>query len=213
MSCDHKFINDLNLERTDFEPSTLIVGSFYPQWPENNTEWFYGQTHDASTKRINHFWDILPRIYGEPGLMDASPAEWKQFCHEKKLAITCLIRSIDDADPNDPAHAKILASIDDQAIVWRFDDFIFINITDILRKHPTIRNVYLTRGITEAFWRHAWNPVMQYCKLNGLHERRLLSPTAQSRYQHETYNNENPDKQIALLEDYILMRWQQEWHL
>jgi len=213
MSCNHKFINDLNLERIDFKPTTLVVGTFYPEWPANSIDWFYGQTHDTNNKRSNHFWDVLPKIYGERGLIDATPAEWNQFCRRQQIAITSLIRCIDDADPENPEHNKILAGFDDQAIVYNFDDFVFVNILQLLRQHPTIKNVYLTRGITEAFWRHIWNPVMQYCSLNHLHERRLLPPSGHSLYQHEAYNSEHPGKQIPLLEDYILMRWQQEWHL
>ncbi len=140
------------------------------------------------------------------------PAEWKLFCRKKQIAITGLIKSIDDADPDNPGHVKILAGSDDKAIAWHFDDFVFVNILQLLQRHSTIRNVYLTRGITESFWRHVWNPVMQYCSLNNIHERRLLPPSAAPLYQHEAHNNENPDRAIPLLEDYILMRWQQEWH-
>jgi hypothetical protein len=213
MSCHHKFIRDLNLDRIDFEPTTLIVGTFIPVWPANTAEWFYGRTHDANGNRSNNFWDILPRIYGAASLIGAAPAEWKQFCHDKRIAITDMISSIDDADPENHEHRKILTGSDDKAIVFHFDDFVFVNIVQLLRTHPTIRNVYLTRGVTEAFWKHVWNPVMQYCNLNDLHERKLLTPSGHSLYQHEAYNNEHPDQAIPLLEDYILMRWQQEWHI
>ena len=213
MPCDHKFINDLDLERLDFELSTLIVGTFHPSWPENNNvKWFYGPIRDAEGRRINDFWDVLPRLYGERRLIDADPAEWKQFCHDKRIAITGLIRSIEDADPGNKEHIKILAGGDDKAIVYHFDDFIFTDILSILRKNPGIKNVYLTRGVTESFWRHIWTPVMQYCKQNNIHERRLMTPTTVSHYHHEAYNKENPDKAIPLFEDYILMRWGQEWH-
>ena len=213
MSCNHKFIDDLNLERVDFEPTTLIVGTFHPEWPANNIEWFYGQTVDANGNRSNNFWDVLPRVYGNTSLIDASPVEWKQFCRDKKIAITNLISSVDDADPANPEHIKILTGADDKAIAWHFDDFVFVNIPRVLRTHPTITNVYLTRGITEVFWRHLWNPVMQYCSLNNIRERKLLPPSGHSLYQHEAYNSENPQNPIARLEDYILMRWQEEWHL
>ena len=214
MPCNHKFKNDLSLDRLDFVPTTLIVGTFNPEWPANNTsEWFYGRTRDANGNRSNNLWDVLPRIYDEPGLIDASPREWKQFCHRKQIAFTDIISAIDDADANNPEHIKVLTGYDDKAIAWNFDDFAFVNIVQLLRHHPTMKNVYLTRGITEAFWRHLWNPVMQYCNLNGLHERRLLSPSGNSLYQHELHSHENPDDMIPLLEDYILMRWKQEWHL
>ncbi len=213
MPCNHKFINELDLERIDFEPSTLIVGTFIPEWPGNaGSEWFYGPANDTGGRRATNFWDVLPKIYAEPGLMNAGPAEWKTFCKQKQIAITGLIKTIEDADRDNTEHIKILASGDDKAIVYHFDDFIFTDIPALLRKHPGIRNVYFTRGITEAFWRYAWNPVMQYCAVHDIHERRLLSPSVSALYQHEAYNKENPDKTIPSLEDYILMRWQEEWH-
>jgi len=47
MACNHKFIEYLNLENLDFEPTTLIVGTFNPEWPAGNqAEWFYGRTHN-----------------------------------------------------------------------------------------------------------------------------------------------------------------------
>ncbi len=212
MPCNHKFKRDLHLDRIDFEPTTLIVGTFMPEWPANTAGWFYGKTHDANGHRSSNFWDILPRIYGEPSLIDATPDEWKLFCHNKQIALTDLISCIDDADADNPEHIKILAGGADDAIAYNFEDFVFVNIAQLLERHPGIKNVYLTRGITEAFWRHVWNPVMQYCSQNHIHERRLLTPLAAPMYQHDAYNDEHPDNAIPLLADYILMRWQQEWH-
>jgi len=207
MACLNKFHNDLHLGHLDFEPTTLIVGTFDPEWPEGSAgEWFYGRAAN------NYFWHVLPRLYGEASLINATSDEWKQFCHDKKIAITDLISAIEDADPADPEHNKILASLSDKAIVFNFDDFVYVNIVQILKSRPSIKNVYLTRGITEAFWKHLWNPVTQYCNLNGLHERILLNPSDSALYQHEAYNTEYPDDAIPLLEDYLLMRWKQEWH-
>lgn len=207
MACLHKFHNNLHLEQLDFEPTTLIAGTFNPEWPVGNSaEWFYGRTAN------NYFWHVLPRLYGERSLINAMPGEWKQFCHDKKIAFTDLISSIDDADPDNREHNKVLAGFSDNAIVYNFDDFVFVNIVQILRRRPSIKNVYLTRGITEVFWRHLWNPVMQYCNLNDLHERRLLTPSGNAFYQYEANNTEHPDDVIPLMEDYILMRWKQEWH-
>ena len=206
MACLNKFYSDLLLEYLDFEPTTLVVGTFDPEWPADNAGWFYGRTAG------NHFWNILPRLYGEESLINATPAEWKQFCKDKKIAITDLISSIDDADPRNPEHNKIFTGNADPAIVHNFDDFVFVGVAGLLRRNPSIKNVYLTRGITEAFWKHLWNPVAQYCNINGLHERRLLSPSSSDLYQHDVYNNEHPDAVIPRVEDYLLMRWKQEWH-
>ncbi len=206
MPCNHKFRNYLDLERIDFEPNTLIVGTFNPEWPANSAEWFYGRTAG------NYFWDVLPRLYGGQSLINATPVEWKQFCHDKKIALTDLISSVDDACADNPEHNKILGGFSDKALVYNFDDFVYVDIVRILRNHPSIKNVYLTRGITEAFWRHVWNPVNQYCSRNDIRERKLLTPTADASYLHGAHNKEHPVDVMPLLEDYILMRWKQDWH-
>ncbi len=207
MACTHKFLSYLNLDRLDFVPETLIVGTFNPAWPASNSaEWFYGRTAG------DYFWDILPRLYGDGSLINATAAEWKQFCHDKQIALTDIISSVDDADPANAEHNKMLGGFSDNAIIHNFDDLSYVNIVQLLRTHPSIMNVYLTRGVTEAFWRHLWNPVAHYCNHNHIRERKLLNPSAQASYQHAAHNTENPEDQITSLEDYILMRWRQEWH-
>jgi hypothetical protein len=207
MPCNHKFQIYLDLTQIDFEPTTLIVGTFNPSWPESNTaEWFYGRT--AS----NCFWDILPRLYSEASLINATHVEWKQFCRDKQVALTDLISSIDDAEPGNREHIKMLGGFSDKAIEHNFDDFNFMDIVQLLKGQPSIKNVYITRGVMEAFWRHLWYPVAHYCNANKIHERKLLTPSSDASYQHEAYNKEHPENKIIELEDYILMRWRQEWH-
>lgn len=207
MACQHKFQNYLQLDRLDFEPTTLIVGTFNPAWPESNTaEWFYGRTDNT------FFWDVLPRIYRGPSLIDAGPSDWKQFCHDKQIALTDLISSIDDADPADPEHCKSLGGFADRAIEYNFDDQAYVNVVQLLQRHPTIKQVYLTRSTTDAFWRHLWNPIAHYCNHHKIRERKLLTPTTDAAYHHEAHNDEHPHNVIPKLEDYIFKRWQQEWH-
>ena len=207
MPCENKFKSYLNLDRIDFLPKTLIVGTFNPAWPVSNpAEWFYGRTAN------NFFWDVLPRLYHETSLINEAPGVWKQFCHNKKIAITDLICSIEDAEPDNPDHAKKLGGYSDNAIIHNFEDFGYINIVQLLKQHSTIENVYLTRGISDLFWRHLWNPVMHYCNHNNIYERKLLTPSGNAFYQHGMHNKQNPENQIPLPEDYILMKWQQEWH-
>ena len=63
MACNHKFQNELSLQGLDYVPTTLIVGTFNPEWPEgNNARWFYGRTDN------NYFWDLLPKMFGDEGL-------------------------------------------------------------------------------------------------------------------------------------------------
>ncbi len=207
MACIHKFYKDLYLSGVDYEPDTIIVGVFSPQWPEENTaDWFYGRREE------NCFWDILPRMYGQPSLIDAPSAAWRQFCRDNRIVLTDMIACIDDADPEDANHRKMIGGFSDKALVYNFDDFDFVNIVRLLQQHQGIRNVYLTRGVTEAFWKHLWAPVMRYCNQNGLRERILLTPDSSASYQHSAYNTDNPENAISRMEDYVLLRWQQEWH-
>ncbi|WP_367752469.1 hypothetical protein [Flavobacterium sp. WC2430] len=213
MPCPHKFLDDLNLDQLNFEPETLIVGTFNPAWPANNqAEWFYGRTHDQHGNVNNNFWDVLPRLYGENSLINATPVEWKAFCKRHKIAITDLIENIADADEAIGEHVIGLASYSDRSIAEDFDEQVPNNIVALLQNHPTITNVYLTRGTGETFWRRLWRPVVQYSNQNGLHEKKLLTPSGYAFYQHGAHNNQNPNNQIALLNDFILMKWHNEWH-
>jgi hypothetical protein len=207
MPCQNKFQHKLNLEHLDYEPESLIVGTFNPDIGElNKAEWFYGRTENTC------LWNVLPRLYGEESLITGTTDDWEQFCRRNRIAFTDIISSIDDADLNNKEQARALAGFSDRAIEYKFEDFTFVNILQILKSRPTIKNVYLTRGVTEAFWRHLWNPVMQYCNKNGFHERRLVSPSEDSHDQHAAYNDHNPGCHIPVFEDFVLMRWKGEWH-
>lgn len=215
MACKHKFLNELNLDEISYDPTTLIVGTFNPSWPEkNNAEWFYGRTHDRNGKQNNNFWDVLPRIYGEASLITAGPDEWKRFCEVKKIAITDLISSIEDANIASPQHLKILGSYSDNDIATKFKHHEFVNIVKLLNQHKTIQNVYLTRGATgEAFWRELWKPVINYSIKNKIRPSTLLTPSGNARFQHGKFNKTNPSMKIDNLSDFILYSWKKVWHI
>jgi len=205
MPCNHKFIEDLNLENLDFQPATLIVGTFNPAWPANNqAQWFYGRTQN------NYFWDILPRLYSEPSLLNADPDEWKKFCKRHKIAVTDLISCIGDA--NEPEHEAVLGGYSDDKIANDFHEHTFIEIVSLLENHQSIKNVYLTRGNAPTFWNRIWRPVRQYCTIHELHENTLLTPSGYAFYQQGKYNNANPNHPIPNLADFILSRWEEKWH-
>jgi hypothetical protein len=212
MGCEHKFSEFLNLERIDFEPTTLIVGTFNPSWPAgNNAEWFYGRTHDENGNQNNNFWDVLPQIYGEPSLINAGPVNWKAFCAKKQIAITDLISNIEDADPNIISHVTLLKSFADDDIADKFFDFDLVNIVRLLRENPTITNVYITRGISESFWKNKIFALKKYCLVKNIRLIPLLTPSGYAYMQQGKYNRLNPQNQLNL-SDYILMRWNEVWH-
>jgi hypothetical protein len=205
MACLHKFQEDLNLTRINFEPTTLIVGTFNPSWPEGNkAEWYYGRFD-------NNFWDVLPRLYSEESLRCATPAIWKSFCERHKIAITDLISCIEDAEPENELHKSQLRTFSDKAIAEKFTRHTPVGIVELLRSNPTIKNIYLTRGISETFWKNHWKPVELYASQNSLHERKLLTPSGYAFYQQAKYNKQNPAATLNL-EDYILKDWQEKWH-
>jgi len=139
MSCNHKFSNDLQLEYVDWEPLTLFIGTFNPGWKEcknNYALWFYGRT------QRNNFWCILPTLYGQQPLLNGNRETWINFCRLNKIAITDLIYSI-DADVNNQNHReKICKFRDDSLTNFKITTN---DIPAILKKYPTIKQVFITR--------------------------------------------------------------------
>lgn len=207
MACKHKFIEYLTLERLDFEPTTLIVGTFNPEWPEGNyAEWFYGRTSN------NYFWDVLPRIIS-PGLnlRQDGPDVWKKFCSEHKIAITDLIASINDADRNNSLHQKILGKFRDTDISISFHDIERTNIVGFMERFPSIKQVYLTRQFGNPFYDGLWAPIEDYCKAAGIYFAGLLTPSASARFQIKPYKALNPHDPSPL-RNFIYQSWKKQWH-
>lgn len=213
MACTHKFHQYLNLNNLDFEPTTLIVGTFNPGWNNinNSANWFYGRTHDEHGNQNNNFWDVLPRLYNEPSLINAQPDQWKAFCSRKQIAITDIIANIEDASPNNPNHVQLMTGFADDDISNNFHDFDLVNLVRILRTRPTITNVYVTRGISEAFWRNKLWELKRYCENRNINLKSLITPSGFAYLQQGKHNRLNPANQLNL-PDYILMRWQADWH-
>jgi hypothetical protein len=216
MPCFHKFKTYLNLNKgyinedgntLDFVPNTLIVGTFNPAWPVTNpAQWYYGRTKN------NYFWDVLPRLYQQESLINSTPVLWRGFCHAYGIAITDLIVCINDAHEEDEVDLKLLRGYSDKAISKNFMQFNFTNVVNILERYPTITNVYFTRGIGETFWKRLWRPINDYCEVRNKRCKTLLTPSGYAFYQHSKWNKNNPEVQIARLEDFIFRKWQDEWH-
>ena len=198
MPCTHRFADYLNLDHLDFEPTTLIVGTFNPGWENinNNAQWFYGRT------RNNYFWDVLPRLYENRNLRQENHIEWKQFCSRNSIALTDLLQSINDANPEDPNHIAAIQNFKDTEIANVFNDFIPTNIIEILQNNPTINKVYLTRQLGSAFWDNYWNIIVQHCQNNNISTQALITPSASARFQMNG----------GQLRDFIYNSWEPVWH-
>lgn len=208
MACHHKFENYLQLERLDFDPNTLIVGTFNPSWPKSKgkeAKWLYGRT------TRNYFWDVLPRLYGSKSLWKSSHVEWKKFCKDQKIALTDIIMNIKDADENNQTHQDLLSNFEDKSITDNFKDLESIKIVSLFIKYPTIVNVYLTRQAGNKIFDDLWAPVEEYCKHKGMHVQMLLTPSASARFEMGNYKELNP-LDPSPLPNFILKNWQQKWH-
>lgn len=210
MACEHKFRQYLNLEKLDFEPTTLIVGTFNPAWPQDNkAEWFYGRT------RNNYFWDVLPRLYSpELNLRKKwMTDQWKLFCKNHKIAITDLLQSINDADQGNEEHQMILKTYSDSSIHNYFQDFEFTEIIELLKIRKTIKNVYLTRSAEDdTIFSSRWNAVREYCKSTArYHVADLLTPSGSARFQIKEYKEKHPNDKTPL-RNFIHESWKSRWH-
>ena len=200
MACVHKFAQDLTLQRLNFLPTTLIIGTFNPSWESlaNVAAWFYGRTQN------NYFWDVLPRLYENSNLRQSSPVVWKAFCKRQQIALTDLLYSIDDADSDNPDHVHYLRTYQDDAIVRHFHCFTEVDILAILENNPTITHIYLTRH-PAGYWQKRWLPIVRYCEERGKTARHLLTPSAGARFKMQAGT-------LGTLSDFIFKHWQDSWH-
>ena len=100
----------------------------------------------------------MPALYeNEPGLRNIPqqqrPLLWKEFCVRNGVAITDIIRIIEDADEENPVHQNLLGGYVDNEIANNFNEFTFTDIIGILQNNPTIRNVYLTTQAQIPFFK------------------------------------------------------------
>lgn len=198
MACIHKFHQYLQLNNLDFEPTTLIVGTFNPGWENinNDAQWFYGRT------RNNYFWDVLPRIYEDTNLRQQTHIQWKQFCSRNGIALTDLLQSINDANPENPHHIAAIQNFRDAEIANLFNDYMPTNIVEILQNKPSINKVYLTRQLGSPLWDNLWSNIVEYCQLHGVSTQTLLTPSASARFQMDG----------GQLRDFIYNEWSNVWH-
>jgi hypothetical protein len=201
MACHHKFRSYLQLERLDdFIPETLIIGTFNPEWPDGNyAEWFYGRTNN------NYFWDLLPRMYGDQGLRNGNQKDWKTYCRIRKVALTDLLASINDANIRNETHRLILSKYTDLDLAAKFTEQLSNPIVPLLEANQHIRSVYLTTTNNSKFWQRQWSPVMNYCLQHKIWCRRLLTPSKGARFSMTKGSG-------ITMPDFIFKDWNSKWN-
>lgn len=175
MVCNHKFIEDLQLQYVDWEVKTLFIGTFNPGWPEcigNNAEWFYGRT------QRNEFWSILPCIHGQTSKLNGNRNAWIAFCQQHSIGITDIIESI-DANPNNAAHRSSICNFRDNELV-NFN--IKLNdIPEILKKHKSIKQICITRRSLNGFWKVCFKDTFEFIAQNRDRDVKIIRLRSPSR--------------------------------
>jgi hypothetical protein len=205
MPCHHKFIENLNCLELGFQPQILIIGTFNPEWPLNNyASWFYGRTNN------NYFWDVLPRMFGDESLRHSNAINWKNYCSDKRIAITDLISSINDADQENPSHFEIISKFKDTEFAKTFNHFEMTDVIQILENNSSIEKVFFTRNSGVELFDAQIQIVREYCQLNDIYFSNLLTPSGNARYQMGGWN----PQMLGLernLRNFIFEKWISNW--
>lgn len=206
MPCRHKFINNLSCTNIDYQPKILIIGTFNPEWPTDNyANWFYGRTNN------NYFWETLPRMFNEDSLLKLNHIAWKKFCALKKIIITDLISSINDANEDNLTHFEIISKFRDIEFAKHFNGFEMTNILGILENNPSIEKVFFTRNSGVELFDNQIEIIREFCTNNNIYFSHLLTPSKNARFQMRGWNPQTPDLERNL-SNFIYEKWLNKWN-
>ena len=149
-------------------------------------------------------------MFNEPSLRQAGPKEWKNFCQQKKVVITDLIASINDAEEKNPVHFEVISKFKDLEFAKTFDEFKKTGVLDLLLNYTNIKAVYYTRQPGVELFDAEINKVMEHCKQNGIYFSHLLTPSASARYQMGGWKPKDPNLKRSLA-NFIYERWWENW--
>lgn len=114
----HKFI-DFPI---DPKAELLIIGTFNPDSPNNEAEFFYGRIH-------NHLWRLLPIAYYLPCMRGSSTEEKIEFCNKNKIGFIDLISEVNVEEGNEDNYSDIY--IDSRVTEWN----------DVIGKMKELKNL------------------------------------------------------------------------
>jgi len=175
MSCEHRFLSDLN-------PSNgieyLFIGTFNPFWDSNSSSilpaiYFYGRSR-------NNFWTIIPNIFGGLSLKKSSKEVFVKYTDEKKIGITDLITRVMNADENNPSDVNNLTKGFCDSKLAKYElEFSTESILNFIDKNKaTLRGVYLTRstsGGIKKIWAE-WQKITTICSKYSIETVALKTP-------------------------------------
>lgn len=155
MIINHKFRNHEINEKTKI----LIVGTFNPDIPENDADFFYGRGR-------NYLWILLPKVFGFDSLKDKSKNEKKEFMNQCNIDFIDLIEEVEINSESAKNYAKEIYGddfIDDKVKNWK-------NVIAVLQKNPYIKHVFFTRNTFTKIpkIKEKIDEIKKYCKDNNI---------------------------------------------
>jgi len=154
----HRFSN----HKISPDTETLIIGTFNPDTPGNDAEFFYGRSR-------NYLWRLLPTAYGENDLKDATKTEKLEFIKEFKIDLIDLIEKIEVEKGQEANYLDNY--LDQRKITWK-------DIISEIKNLPNLKRVCFTRktftGIPNMKKQIA--EIQEYCENRGILFRALTTP-------------------------------------
>lgn len=143
------------------ETKTLIIGTFNPDVPKNEADFFYG-------RRRNYLWQLLPETLNQKSLKNENKQIKLEFMKKNNIDFADLISEIQHETGQENNYAD--EYIDGKVTKWK-------NITDIIR-NSKINEVYFTRK-TFTNINNIKTRIMhieEYCKKNDIYFGYLPTP-------------------------------------
>lgn len=143
-------------ENHSINPHTevLIVGTFNPEVPDNEAEFFYG-------RKRNFLWRLLPASYQQQDLKGASMQEKLSFITTNKIDFIDLVKSV-KVEPGQEANYSD-AYIDKH--IEETND-----VTDLIKSLRHLKKVVVTRqtflGVPKI--KHQVDSICEYCQQNNI---------------------------------------------
>lgn len=140
----------------------VFLGTFNPDAPCNPADFYY-------SRRQNHFWRLLPEVFGLPSLKGATAAEKIVFSTQWKVGFVDLICCVDVPEGCECTYDD--AYIDDKVAEWN-------DVTSLFASLPTLRHVLFTRKTFQGIpnIQRQVTEVQSYCVNRGIKFSYLTTP-------------------------------------
>ncbi len=158
VSIQHRFLN----HRINPETEILLLGTFNPDTPANDAEFFYG-------RKRNFLWRLLPSAFGETDLKDASTTDKSAFLRKHKIDFIDLIEEV-VVEPGQEANYSD-GYIDSKVIRWT-------NVIAAIDHLPKLKKVCFTRKTFSDIpnMRKQIDIIQAYCSTKGIPFFTLMTP-------------------------------------